>query len=95
MAPISATKVGLVLGVLFGGLHLLWSVLVAIHLAQPIVDFIFWMHFIKPNFVVEGFSFGRAAILVAVTTAAGFAFGYCASFLWNQLYKPIWPRNFS
>jgi hypothetical protein len=41
-------KVGLAIGALVGGWHLVWSLLVLIGWAQPILDFIFWAHMIKP-----------------------------------------------
>ena len=50
--PMSVAKAGLVLGAVIGGGHLCWAVLVAFGLAQSIMDFILWMHFIKPIFVI-------------------------------------------
>lgn len=87
VAHISVGKAGLVLGILFGGWHLLWSVLVALRLAQPLVDFIFWMHFIKPVYVIEPFSIGRAAILLVITTIIGFLIGSIFALVWNALHK--------
>lgn len=85
---ISENRLGLVLGVLLGGWHLLWCVLVAVHAAQPVVDFVFWIHFLKPVITVEAFSLGRAAVLVAVTAAIGGVVGWLAGFLWNRALRP-------
>lgn len=87
MGTITPGKAGLVFGALIGGWHLLWSILVLLHLAQPLIDFIFWIHFIKPVYVVEEFSLGRAAILIIVTTAVGYAVGFCFAQLWNRIHK--------
>jgi len=44
----SPSKVGLVIGALIGGWHVVWALLVLIGWEQPILDFIFWAHMIKP-----------------------------------------------
>jgi hypothetical protein len=82
---ISQNKAGLVVAALLGGWHLFWSSLVALGLAQPLIDFVFWIHFIKPVYVIEPFSLGRAGILVAVTATVGYAVGYLFALLWNRL----------
>jgi len=86
-ARISVTKAGLVLGTLVGGWHLCWSLLVAWHLAQPVIDFVFWMHFIKPVYVIEPFELVRAEILLVVTAGAGFLIGSIFALIWNALRK--------
>jgi hypothetical protein len=58
-------KVGLVIGALIGGWHLVWSLLVLIGWAQPIIDFIFWAHMIKPVYFVKPFDPVAAVVLPA------------------------------
>ena len=87
MGTINPGRAGLVFGALIGGGHLLWSILVALRWAQLLIDFIFWSHFIKPVYVVEEFSLGRAAILIIVTAAVGYVVGFCCGHLWNRIHK--------
>ena len=84
---IGVMKAGLTLGIVIGGLHLCWSMLVAMGWAQPVIDFVFWMHFIKPIFVIEPFEFGRAIVLLAITAAVGVVFGSVFAIAWNALHK--------
>jgi hypothetical protein len=87
MGNISPNRAGLVLGALLGGWHLLWSLLVALGVAQPLIDFLFWIHFIKPVYVIEPFAIGRAAILVLVTAGIGYITGFVFALLWNRLHR--------
>ena len=87
MAPINPNKAGLVLGSFLGAWHLLWSILVALGWAQALIDFLFWIHFIKPVYVIESFDAGRALLLIAITSAIGYAFGYTFAILWNRLHR--------
>jgi hypothetical protein len=52
---------------------------------QALIDFVFWMRFIQPVYVIEPFSPGRAGILVAVTATVGYGVGYLFALLWNRL----------
>lgn len=87
MGPVNPNKAGLVLGSLVGGLHVLWAILAALGWAQPVVDFIFRIHFMKPVFVVDAFSFGTALILIAVTASIGYAVGCIFGVLWNKIHR--------
>jgi len=86
MATISPNKAGLVLGALLGGWHFVWSLLVAAGLAQSLIDFVFWIHFIKPVYLIEPFAFGQAAILVLATAAIGYVTGLAFVLLWNRVH---------
>jgi hypothetical protein len=87
VGQISIGKSAFVTGIVLAVFHLCWSVLVAVGLAQATVDFVFWMHFIKPVWVIEPFSVGRAAILLVVTAGIGFAIGAMFALVWNSLHK--------
>ena len=76
--------VGLVFALFLGGWHLLWSLLVLVGAAQPLLDFIFRLHMITPPYRVEAFRLGTAAGLVLFTTCLGFAEGWIAGMIWNR-----------
>jgi hypothetical protein len=79
-------KVGLVIGALIGGWHVVWSLLVLIRLAQPILDFIFWAHMIKPVYFVKPFVPVAAITLIAITAAIGYVFGFVGAVIWNRVH---------
>ena len=51
------------------------------------IDFVFWVHFIKPIYVIEPFALARAAFLVVVTSGIGFVIGSVFALLWNAFHK--------
>lgn len=87
MTYLGPHKSGLVLGSLLGGWHLAWAIVVATGWGQPLIDFVLWMHFLKPVYVVEPFSIGRAIILILVTAAIGYGIGYLGALVWNRLHS--------
>ena len=82
--PIDAA---LLLGMLFGVLHMSWLILVYLNYAQIFLDFIYWAHFIKTIFEVESFDAGRSLILLALTVFSGFILGYVLSKIFNTLIE--------
>ncbi len=87
MAVMNANRAGIVLGAIFGGSHLLWALLVAAGWAQPVMDFLFWIHMIKPVYIIEPFNFTLAILLIVVTAAIGYAMGWSFGALWNRLHR--------
>ena len=75
------------MAILLGGIHLCWALLVATGVAQSLLDFVFWMHFIKPIYVIEPFEVARAGMLVAMTAGMGFLMGSIFALVWNALHK--------
>jgi hypothetical protein len=80
-------KVGIVIGVLLGGWHVCWSILVVLGWAQPLIDFIFWAHMIKAVYIVKTFDLVAAVMLVAGTSVMGYLFGYAGAIIWNKLHR--------
>lgn len=79
-------KVGLVIGVLIGGWHLAWSAMVLFGWAQPILDFIFWAHMIRPVYIVKSFDPMAAITLIITTAALGYTSGLLGAMVWNKLH---------
>jgi hypothetical protein len=75
------------LAAVLGTWHLLWSLLVALGWAQGLINFIFWIHFIRPVYIIENFEIGRALLLIAVTSAIGYSVGWSFAMLWNKFHK--------
>ncbi len=80
-------KVGLIVGLFLGGWHAFWSLLIFIGLAQPLIDWIFWLHMITPVYHVTGFNATQAGLLILVTFGIGYLAGYLFAMLWNSLQK--------
>jgi hypothetical protein len=87
VGTVNPNKAGLVLGALIGGWHVLWALVVAAGWAQAVLNFVFWMHFLKPPYTVGAFSAGIALIFILVTTAFGYAMGYVLGVLWNWIHR--------
>ncbi|HEX7516816.1 MAG TPA: hypothetical protein VF345_05960 [Chthoniobacterales bacterium] len=80
-------RTGLVIGVLIGGWHLFWSLLVAVGWAQPFIDFIFWAHMIRSIYVIKPFDAVAAGTLIIVTAGMGYVVGYVGAIVWNKLHR--------
>lgn len=83
----NANKVGLVFGLLLGGWHLAWSLLVLSGFAQSVYDFILWAHMIHLQIVIGPFDAMAAATLVVFTAVVGYVMGYIAAQVWNRFHR--------
>ena len=86
MVTIRPDRTALILAILLGSWHLVWALLVAAGWAQPLIDFIFWIHFVKPVYVIQKFNIGIALLLVGVTAAIGYVIGWIFAVFWNKLH---------
>ncbi len=85
MGHVDPNRLGIVLAVVLSGWHAVWEGLVAAGVAQRVVDFVYRLHSVKSEMVVEPFDIGRAALLLLLTAALGYAAGAAAAVLWNCL----------
>lgn len=84
---ISSNKAGLALGLFAGLAHAVWSALVAAGWAQPLINFIFRLHFIETPLSVVDFDLATAVLLVVVTSLVGYVVGNLLAWIWNYLHK--------
>lgn len=77
-------RIGLVFGLFLALCHAGWAALVAAGVAQPLMDFVFWAHFITPPFHIEPFALARAGILVGYAFCMGLVLGTAGGWLWNR-----------
>lgn len=85
MKELNRNHFGLIIGSVIGLWHIIWSLLVLLGLAQTLIGWIFWLHFLNNPYQVEPFEFTRAVILVVVTFVVGYAVGWISAYLWNML----------
>lgn len=87
MKTLDAGKAALTFGLLLGGWHLVWSLLVLTGLAQPLYNFVLWMHMLSIPIAITSFTVYQAGTLIVVTFILGYLMGWVFAWLWNQMYK--------
>jgi hypothetical protein len=80
-------KLAFAVGLFLAIFHACWAALVYAGLAQKVLDFVFWLHFISPPFHIEAFELQRAGFLVCFTFAVGFGAGAIAAAIWNMFHR--------
>lgn len=86
MREVRPHKFGLVLGLVVSGMHLLWAIAIALGFAQPLLDWIYWLHMLSNPFQVAPFNVVTAGMLVIVTFVVGYAMGWVIATVWNKLH---------
>ena len=87
MEKLSKTKTGLVLGLFMAIVHAAWAVLVALGVAQGLIDWVTEMHMLDNPYIVLDFSLGTAIGLIVLTFVVGYILGWVFAALWNSLRK--------
>lgn len=79
-------RVGLVSGLFFAFWQLMWSVLVAVGLAQPLLDVLAWAQFFDVAPTLQPFHLQRAMFLITIWLMGGFFVGLVAGLSWNAFH---------
>jgi len=85
MAKLNVGETGLAFGVVVGLAHVVWVALVALGQAQPLLDFLFRIHFVAVDFWVQPFEPNLAAEAVAISFVASSAAAALFAIIWNLL----------
>lgn len=86
MKPLHPIKLAATFGVLIGCIHLGWAALVAAGWAQPLINFVLWLHFIAPVYVIQPFDWRIALGLVCFASFSAFLAAFFFAYLWNRLH---------
>jgi len=84
---LNKNKTGLSLGIFIALIHALWAVLVAIGVAESMLDWVFPMHFIGNVFSINAFSIVNALILIVCGFVGGYVMGWVFALIWNWVAK--------
>lgn len=86
MQRIFVNRAGLAVAAVLAVWHAAWAALVAFGAAQPLVDFIYRIHFVEASAPKVGpFSPAAAAMLVGTAAVAGYLMGAALAVVWNCL----------
>ena len=84
---LNKNHVGLTMGIFVALLHALWAIIVAVGVAQVLLDWIFPLHFIDAIYSVMTFGFMTAILLVIMAFIGGYVMGWVFAALWNWISK--------
>lgn len=87
MKELHTQKVALTVALFISGWHVIWSILVITDIAQPLLNFVFWLHMIANPYHVTGFNIIQSLFLILITFVFGYVFGWIFAWLWNNMHK--------
>ncbi|HCR93238.1 MAG TPA: hypothetical protein DIU47_04800 [Candidatus Pacebacteria bacterium] len=87
MKTVHESHVALFLASVLALFHGFWSLLVFLGLGKPLLDWMFWIHFLANPFKVRAFDIQTAIILIVMTFVIGYAGGWVAGWVWNRVAK--------
>lgn len=87
MKALDTKKIAMTFGLLLGGWHLVWSILIFIGVAQAVIDFVFWIHMLSVPIQVTAFTYTQSLLLIIVTFVIGYAVGWIFALVWNKIHR--------
>lgn len=75
------------LGFFAAFLHLVWSVLLALGWAKPLVDFKTALHGVKISYTLVDFSLAKAVALIVIAFVVAYIIGQIFANIWNKVQK--------
>jgi hypothetical protein len=72
---------------MFGGFHVLWSLLILLGWAQPLMSFSLWAHMVNATPNVGSFDAAAAATVIVIAAIVGYCVGYILSTVWNKVHR--------
>ena len=70
-----------------GVVHVVWSILVALNWAQPLMDFVTGLHFVQTTNMVMPFDIVTAIELIILASLVGYVLGFVFANIWNKVQK--------
>lgn len=84
MNKVHPHDLGFAFGLFMAFFHGVWSLMVALGLAQKFMDFIFDLHMIRPAYHVNPFDLVKMIGLMAITGVIGYIMGWVLGYIWNR-----------
>ena len=75
------------LALIAGVFHFCCAIMIAMGIAQPLLNWVFRLHMITPPYIVEEFAPLRAVGLVIYSSIMGFVTGAGFAWVWNRMHR--------